>query len=48
MPFLAVYPIATADLAQVDNSAELPLLLLGIVKDPEEEKREFSAVVDLR
>ena len=35
-PHLAVYPFATADLAQVDNSAELPLLLLGIVKDPEE------------
>ena len=35
-PHLAVYPFATADLAQVDNSAELSLLLLGIVKDPEE------------
>jgi len=35
-PHLAVCPFATADLAQVDNSAELPLLLLGIVKDPEE------------
>ena len=34
-PHLAVHPIATADLAQVDNSAELPPLLLGIVKDPE-------------
>ena len=33
-PHLAVHPIATADLAQVDNSAELPLLLLGIVKVP--------------
>ena len=33
---MAVHPIATADLAQVDNSTKLPLLLLGIVKDPEE------------
>ena len=34
--FLRIKDRCAQALAQVDNSAELPLLLLGIVKDPEE------------